>query len=85
MSQPRTYHLIGLTDPGAMSLGFLVALFTDGRSNAPLVQRIVGEVVDGFEPYEVPDAPIIPKTRDRTRDFPASWRHRTPCVLIRQG
>lgn len=59
MSQLRNYELLGLTDPGAMSLGFLIALFTDGRSNAPLVQRIVGGSVEGFEPYEVPDAPMI--------------------------
>lgn len=51
--------LLGLVDPSGVSLGFLVPLFTDGKSNAPLVQRIATDgKIAAFEPYEAPDAPV---------------------------
>lgn len=55
-----TRKLIGLADPGGMSLGFLVPLFIGGSSNAPLVQRIsLNGTIEAFEAYEVPDAPTL--------------------------
>lgn len=61
MTEPNTFHLIGLADPSGISLGFLVPLFSDGRSNAPLVQQLTMDgTVAGFELYEAPDAPRLP-------------------------
>lgn len=66
-SAPRT--LSDFVDPGGAMLGFLVPLFSDARSNAPLVQ-VVGPhgTIRRFEPYEVPDAPRRPAPRIVVRD-----------------
>ncbi len=56
--------LSDFVDPGGAMLGFLVPLFGDRRSNAPLVQIIGTDgTIRGFEPYEVPDAPRLPAPR----------------------
>ncbi len=61
--------LSSFVDPGGAMLGFLVPLFSDRRSNAPLVQ-IIGEggTIRGFEPYEVPDAPSLRAPHVAVRD-----------------
>ncbi len=56
---PRT--LSDFVDPSGSMLGFLVPLFVDGRSNAPLVQIVSAHgLIRAFEPYEVPEAPKLP-------------------------
>ncbi|KHA64292.1 hypothetical protein [Sphingomonas sp. Ant20] len=57
---PDVRTLSDFVDPGGAMLGFLVPLFGDRRSNAPLVQ-IIGDdgTIRGFEPYEVPDATTL--------------------------
>ncbi|WP_085033673.1 hypothetical protein [Ensifer aridi] len=61
MNDDAIYKLVGLADPSGVSLGFLVPLFSDGRSNTPLVQLVDEDgAVSGFEPYGAPDAAPLP-------------------------
>ncbi len=54
-------RLSDFVDPSGSMLGFLVPLFIDGRSNAPLVQIVSANgLIRSFEPYEVPEAPKLP-------------------------
>lgn len=66
---PDVRTLSDFVDPGGTMLGFLVPLFGDRRSNAPLVQ-IIGEdgTICGFEPYEAPDATKLPAPPLAVRD-----------------
>lgn len=57
MSTDETYALTGFADPSGISMGFLVPLFSGRGSNTPLIQRLDTEgKIQGFEPYEAPDA-----------------------------
>lgn len=66
---PDLRTMSDLVDPGGAMVGFLVPLFSDRRSNAPLVQMIGDDgTITGFEPYEVPDATKLPAPPLAVRD-----------------
>ena len=53
--------MLGVVDPGGASLGPLIPLFAGAGVNAPLVQLVDARgLVSGFEPFEAPDAPLLP-------------------------
>jgi hypothetical protein len=66
---PAVRILSDFVDPTGAMLGFLVPLFSDGRSNAPLVQVLAADgTIRRFEPNEVPEAPRLPAPHVVVRD-----------------
>lgn len=76
MTRPQgPYDLIGLADPGGFGLGFLIPVFGDRRSNAPLVQRADRrDRVTGFDPLDPPGVHVVPQASVRiARGDPIMW------------